>query len=56
VSVAPAGEGSPGQGTISVHNAYAVVGFETTRLSLAHQHRVIEVGLVHIAPDGTIED
>lgn len=38
------------------HNGYAVIDFETTGLSPAHHHRVIEVGVVHVAPDGTVED
>ena len=38
------------------HNGYAVIDFETTGLSPAHHHRVIEVGVVHVAPDGTLED
>lgn len=39
-----------------MHNGYAVIDFETTGLSPAHHHRVIEIGVVHVAPDGTIED
>ncbi|WP_423923799.1 exonuclease domain-containing protein [Frigoribacterium sp. 2-23] len=38
------------------HNGYAVIDFETTGLSPQHHHRVIEIGIVHVAPDGTIED
>jgi len=38
------------------HKGYAVIDFETTGLSPAHHHRVIEVGVVHVAPDGTLED
>ena len=35
---------------------YAVVDFETTGLSPAKGDRAIEIGLVHVAPDGTLED
>ncbi len=35
---------------------YAVVDFETTGLSPARGDRAIEIGLVHVAPDGTLED
>jgi DNA polymerase-3 subunit epsilon len=38
------------------HNGYAVIDFETTGLSPQHHHRIIEVGIVHVAPDGTVED
>ncbi|WP_434157124.1 exonuclease domain-containing protein [Clavibacter michiganensis] len=38
------------------HGGYAVIDFETTGLSPAHHHRIIEVGVVHVAPDGTMED
>lgn len=34
---------------------FAVVDFETTGFSPQHHHRVIEVGIVHVSPDGTIE-
>jgi len=37
------------------HGGYAVIDFETTGLSPAHHHRIIEVGVVHVAPDGTVE-
>jgi len=39
-----------------MHNGYAVVDFETTGLSPAYGHRVIEIGIVHVAPDGQIEE
>lgn len=35
---------------------YAVVDFETTGLSPEKGDRAIEIGLVHVAPDGTLED
>ena len=35
---------------------YAVVDFETTGLNPARGDRAIEIGLVHVAPDGTLED
>ena len=35
---------------------FAVVDFETTGLSPAKGDRAIEIGLVHVAPDGTLED
>ena len=35
---------------------YAVVDFETTGLSPAKGDRAIEIGLVHVSPDGTLED
>jgi DNA polymerase-3 subunit epsilon len=38
------------------HGGYAVIDFETTGLSPAQHHRIIEVGVVHVAPDGTVED
>ena len=38
------------------HNGYAVIDFETTGLSPQYHHRVIEIGIVHVAPDGIIED
>ena len=38
------------------HNGYAVIDFETTGLPPQHHHRVIEIGIVHVAPDGIIED
>ncbi|WP_423923801.1 exonuclease domain-containing protein [Frigoribacterium sp. 2-23] len=34
---------------------FAVIDFETTGFSPQHHHRVIEVGLVHVSPDGIIE-
>ena len=37
------------------HKGFAVVDFETTGFSPQHHHRVIEVGLVHVSPDGVIE-
>lgn len=40
----------------TMHNGYAVVDFETTGLSPAYGHRVIEIGIVHVAPDGQIEE
>ncbi|MGW8432615.1 exonuclease domain-containing protein [Curtobacterium citreum] len=39
-----------------MHNGYAVVDFETTGLSPAYGHRVIEIGIVHVAPDGQVEE
>jgi len=44
------------RGNDMAHNGYAVIDFETTGLSPQYHHRVIEVGIVHVAPDGTIED
>lgn len=38
------------------HGGYAVIDFETTGLSPKYHHRVIEIGLVHVAPDGQVED
>lgn len=38
------------------HNGHAVIDFKTTGLSPQYRHRVIEIGIVHVAPDGTIED
>ena len=35
---------------------YAVVDFEATGLSPAKGDRAIEIGLVHVSPDGTLED
>lgn len=35
---------------------YAVVDFETTGLSPAKGDRAIEIGLVHVSPDDTLED
>jgi DNA polymerase-3 subunit epsilon len=43
------------KGTHMAHAGYAVIDFETTGLSPAHHHRVIEVGIVHVAPDGAVE-
>jgi DNA polymerase-3 subunit epsilon len=37
------------------HKGFAVIDFETTGFSPQHHHRVIEVGLVHVSPDGVIE-
>lgn len=37
-------------------SGFAVVDFETTGLSAAKGDRAIEVGIVQVAPDGTIED
>ncbi|MCI1636554.1 MAG: hypothetical protein LKI30_00395 [Bifidobacterium crudilactis] len=37
-------------------SGFAVVDFETTGLSAARGDRAIEVGIVQVAPDGTIED
>jgi DNA polymerase III subunit epsilon len=37
-----------------MHNGYAVIDFETTGLSPAHGHRIIEIGIVHVSPDGFI--
>jgi DNA polymerase III epsilon subunit family exonuclease len=34
---------------------FAVIDFETTGFSPQHHHRVIEIGLVHVSPDGVIE-
>lgn len=44
------------RGTNMAHNGYAVIDFETTGLSPQYHHRVIEIGIVNVAPDGTIED
>uniref|UniRef100_A0A942T1T9 Exonuclease domain-containing protein n=1 Tax=Neobacillus citreus TaxID=2833578 RepID=A0A942T1T9_9BACI len=38
-----------------MHNGYAVIDFETTGFSPNHGHRIIEIGLVHVAPDGQVE-
>lgn len=38
-----------------MHNGYAVIDFETTGLSPAYGHRVIEISLVHVSPSGAIE-
>lgn len=35
---------------------FAVVDFETTGINPARGDRAIEVGIVHVAPDGTLED
>jgi len=37
------------------HGGYAVIDFETTGLSPKYHHRVVEIGLVHVAPDGQLE-
>ena len=39
-----------------MNQGFAVVDFETTGLSPAKGDRAIEIGLVHVAPDGTLED
>ncbi|WP_432624567.1 3'-5' exonuclease [Bifidobacterium sp.] len=39
-----------------MNRGYAVVDFETTGLSPAKGDRAIEIGLVHVSPDGTLED
>ena len=39
-----------------MNHGFAVVDFETTGLSPAKGDRAIEIGLVHVAPDGTLED
>jgi len=46
----------PIRGNHMAHNGYAVIDFETTGMSPQYHHRVIEIGIVHVAPDGTIED
>jgi DNA polymerase III subunit epsilon len=38
-----------------MHNGYAVIDFETTGLSPNYGHRIIEIGIVHVSPDGAIE-
>ena len=35
---------------------FAVVDFETTGINPSGGDRAIEVGIVHVAPDGTLED
>ena len=35
---------------------FAVVDFETTGINPMGGDRAIEVGIVHVAPDGTLED
>ena len=40
----------------TMNQGFAVVDFETTGLSPAKGDRAIEIGLVHVAPDGTLED
>jgi len=37
------------------HKGFAVIDFETTGFSPQHHPRVIEIGLVHVSPDGVIE-
>jgi DNA polymerase-3 subunit epsilon len=37
------------------HKGFAVIDFETTGFSPQHHHRVIEIGLVHVSPDGVVE-
>jgi DNA polymerase-3 subunit epsilon len=37
------------------YKGFAVIDFETTGFSPQHHHRVIEIGLVHVSPDGVIE-
>ncbi len=39
-----------------MNQGFAVVDFETTGLSPAKGDRAIEIGSVHVAPDGTLED
>lgn len=39
----------------TMHNGYAVIDLETTGLAPSYGHRVIEIGIVHVAPDGAIE-
>jgi DNA polymerase-3 subunit epsilon len=39
-----------------VNQGYAVIDFETTGFSPDHHHRVIEIAVVHVDPNGTIED
>lgn len=41
---------------MSLCDGFAVLDFETTGLSPAKGDRAIEVGVVHVAPDGTLED
>lgn len=41
---------------MSICRGFAVLDFETTGLSAARGDRAIEVGIVHVAPDGTLED
>jgi DNA polymerase-3 subunit epsilon len=41
---------------MSACKGFAVLDFETTGLSAARGDRAIEVGIVHVAPDGTLED
>ncbi|UCR89685.1 exonuclease domain-containing protein [Mycetocola spongiae] len=38
------------------HEGFAVLDFETTGISPEYHHRVIELAVVHVAPDGAIED
>jgi DNA polymerase-3 subunit epsilon len=39
-----------------VNQGYAVIDFETTGFSPDHHHRVIEIAVVHVDPNGTVED
>jgi DNA polymerase-3 subunit epsilon len=38
-----------------MHNGYAVIDLETTGLAPSYGHRVIEIGIVHVTPDGEVE-
>ena len=38
-----------------MHDGYAVIDFETTGFSPNHGHRIVEIGLVHVSPDGQVE-
>lgn len=38
-----------------MHNGYAVIDLETTGLAPSYGHRIIEIGIVHVAPDGSVE-
>lgn len=38
-----------------MHNGYAVIDLETTGLAPSYGHRIIEIGIVHVTPDGEVE-
>lgn len=38
-----------------MHNGYAVIDLETTGLAPSYGHRIIEIGIVHVTPDGDVE-
>jgi DNA polymerase-3 subunit epsilon len=38
-----------------MHNGYAVIDLETTGLAPSYGHRIIEIGIVYVTPDGEVE-